>query len=176
MGTQKPWGVRGLFRTHSESTSELGQICNPGWAGPTPLTLSFSLHCLSKADTHKPAVQAKEMEAYSGDTQGEAGVYEVLTQGLSLSLISAPQPKEFPILLLPCQAVATSRTSGAPRPMASVGRRQVDAGLRDRQGTGVSAASSAGTRAAGHTLLSAVLAVSLVFLFLLLGLILFFPF
>lgn len=64
----------------------------------------------------------------------------------------SPNPRPGPsVLLLPCQAVATSRTSRAPGPMASLRRRQADAGLGAGQALGLPAAHFAGTRNAAWT-------------------------
>lgn len=168
MGTLKSWGIRGLFRTPGESASDLDR--------------SAALVELVPPHTH-PLFPPLPFQSRHTQTCGpewqHLGTGKVLRDPCTavFPVTHPPQSAESPVLLLPCQVVAPSRTSRAPGPMASVERWQADVELTGGQGTGVSASSSTGTRTSGHTFLSAVLAVSLVFLFfLLLGPILFFPF
>lgn len=68
------------------------------------------------------------MEAQSGAHSERKGFTESLHRGFLCHISPTPCPGPSD-LILPCQAVATSRTSRAPGPMASVGKRQADAGL-----------------------------------------------
>ena len=71
-----------------------------------------------------------------------------------VTTLSPPPALEALVLLLPCQAVATSRISRVRGPMASAGKWQADAGLAGGQRTGFSDTGSDGTRPTGHVFLS----------------------
>ena len=72
----------------------------------------------------------------------------------TVTTLSPPPPPKPLILLLPCQAVATSRISRVRGPMASAGKWQADVGLADGQRTGFLDTSSEGTRPTRHVFLS----------------------